>query len=113
MALPSQVFLLDIPALSAALSSDDWTVFADKLFCDETLRKLGFGFQGDLQVLVATLPCLNQGLNNMAQVIDLPTLLIKLQRQNLAVAAGFAEHKVGLISQDLAADNSCLRPRTL
>ncbi|XP_041370176.1 exonuclease mut-7 homolog isoform X2 [Gigantopelta aegis] len=74
MAVRDHVFLIDCHVLSSVMDSEDWSHFTSSIFCNQSLLKLGFGFEGDLKMLVNTFPSMKEPLLEMKRVINIEDL---------------------------------------
>ena len=78
LATKNFVFLLDMVALTGALSECQQVSFIKSLFHSTATTKLGFAIEGDLTMLGRTWPCVSNLLNTPVSTIDLQLVVSKL-----------------------------------
>ena len=76
------VFLLDMVALTGALSESQQVSFIKSLFHTSDTIKLGFAIEGDLKMLGRTWPCVSNLLNTPVSTIDLQLTASKVKSRS-------------------------------
>ena len=76
------VFLLDMVALTGAVSQSQQVSFIETLFHSPDTIKLGFAIEGDLKMLARTWPCVSKVLDTLVSTIDLQKVAVRLKSRD-------------------------------
>ena len=87
LATKNFVFLLDMVALTGALSESQQVSFIKSLFHSSDTVKLGFAIDGDLKMLGRTWPCVSDLLSTPVSTIDLQLVASKLKSRSNGVTS--------------------------
>ena len=76
------VFILDMVALTGAVSQSQQVSFIETLFHSPDTTKLGFAIEGDLKMLARTWPCVSKVLDTLVSTIDLQQVAVRLRSRD-------------------------------
>lgn len=80
LAVKDKAYLLDISTLLRLFRATEWEDFAQRIFCNETILKLGYGIECDLKMLMRTLPAMERPMMKVRRIVNLEILAKKIMK---------------------------------